>query len=184
MNMDMKHLLCWWLIQGLAKENQLRLVLGPRSRLTYPHIIINIIKLLSLIMISIIFTIHLHPDDNDHRVLLVRSVGDSLTNVGEALHPASRWGDIFIFYIFIFSYLHPASRWGDFFIFYIFIFSYLHPASRWGIENQNCFSYRTAKKTISSGQGAQLPLLKSLVHRRLYGRTWLLHGSPWAKVLT
>ena len=130
------------------------------------------------------FVRHLRPDDNDHRVLLVRSVGDSLTNVGEALHPASRWGDIFIFYIFIFSYLHPASRWGDFFIFYIFIFSYLHPASRWGIENQNCFSYRTAKKTISSGQGAQLPLLKSLVHRRLYGRTWLLHGSPWAKVLT
>jgi len=41
--------------EGLAKENQLRLVLGPRSR-----------------------------------VLLVRSVGDSLTNVGEALHPASR----------------------------------------------------------------------------------------------
>ena len=38
---------------------------------------------------------HLHPDDNDHRVLLVRSVGDSLTNVGEALHPASRWGDFF-----------------------------------------------------------------------------------------
>ena len=127
-DMDMKEL--QRLIQGLAKENQLRLVLGPRSRLTYPHII----KLLSLIMISIIFTIHLHPDDNDHRVLLVRSVGDSLTNVGEALH--------------------PASRWGDFFIFYIFIFSYLHPASRWGIENQNCFSFKTAKKTISSGQGA------------------------------
>merc|ERR1719192_1029174 len=41
--------------EGLAKENQLRLVLGPRSR-----------------------------------VLLVRSVGDSLANVGEALHPASR----------------------------------------------------------------------------------------------
>ena len=142
----------------------MRLVLGPRSRLTCPHIIINIIKLLSLIMISIIFTIHLHPDDNDHRVLLVRSVGDSLTNVGEALH--------------------PASRWREFFILYIFIFSYLHPASRWAIENQNCFSYKTAKKTISSIQGAQLPLLKSLVHRRLYGRTWLLHGRPWSQVLT
>ena len=99
-DMDMKEL--QRLIQGLAKENQLRLVLGPRSRLTCPHIIINIIKLLSLIMISIIFTIHLHPDDNDHRVLLVRSVGDSLTNVGEALHPASRWGEFFIFCISIF----------------------------------------------------------------------------------
>ena len=45
-------------------------------------------------------------------------------------------------------------------------------------------SYKTAKKTISCGQGAQLPLPKSLVHRRLYGRTWLLHGRPWAQVLT
>ena len=126
-------------------------------------IIITDIKLLSLITVSIIFTIHLDPDDNDHRVLLVRSVGDSLTNVGEALHPASRWGDFFLNFIFlIFSYLHPASRWGDFFKFYIFIsppgqqvgrsflyffiFAYLNPASRWGIENQNLLSYKTAKR--------------------------------------
>ena len=58
------------------------------------------------------FVRHLRPDDNDHRVLLVRSVGDSLTNVGEALHPASRWRDFIMLYFFIFSYHHPASRWG------------------------------------------------------------------------